>query len=78
MLNKIRSKYIIKTIALNLNERLYLELFKYNKKLKKKLEITKKDFRIYNQIEIDIIPIELEKGNKNTIVKKKKLFQKKR
>jgi len=68
MLNKIRSKYIIKAIASNLNTRLYLDLFKYNKKLKKKLEITKKDFKIYNQIEIDIIPIELEKERKNTIV----------
>jgi hypothetical protein len=54
MLNKIRSKYIIKAIAVNLNPRLYLELFKYNKKLKKSLELTKKDYKLYNQIEIDI------------------------
>ena len=68
MLNKIRSKFIIKAITLNLSTKLYLEIFKYNKKLKKKLELSKKDYKIYNQIEIDIIPIELDTERKNTIV----------
>ena len=68
MIKKIRSKYILKAIASNLSTRLYLELFKYNKKLKRRLELSKKDYKSYNQIEIDIIPLQLEKRGKCTIV----------
>ena len=62
MINKIRSKYILKAISSYLNTRFYLKLFKYNKKLKKRLDITKKEYKLYNQIEIDIIPIEFNKN----------------
>ena len=68
MLHKIKSKYVLKNITLNLSQKFYLLLFKYNKRLQKKLELTKKDYKTYNQIEIDIIPIDLEKNKKNTII----------
>ena len=68
MLHKIRSNYILKNIASYLNPRYYLLLYKYNKKLQKKLELTKKDYKAYNQIEIEITPTDLIKNNKNTII----------
>ena len=68
MLNKIRSKYILKNIASYINPRIYLLLYKYNKKLQKKLELSKKDFRAYNQIEIEIIPSDVINDRKNTII----------
>ena len=68
MLHKIRSNYILRHISSYLNPKIYLLLYKYNKKLKKKLELTKKDFKAYNQIEIEIIPTELIKDKKNTII----------
>ena len=64
MLHKIRSNYILKHITSYLNPKIYLLLYKYNKKLQKKLELTKKDFKAYNQIEIEIIPTELIKDKK--------------
>ena len=68
MLNKIRSKYILKNITSYLNPRIYLLLYKYNKNLQKKFELTKKDYKEYNQIEIEIIPTESIKEGKNTII----------
>ena len=54
---KIRSNYILKKIVLSLKPKNYLSLMKYNKKIQKKLNISIKDFKIYNQIEIELIPI---------------------
>ena len=45
-----------------LSYRNFLNIFKYNQKLQKKLEISKNDYIKYNQIEIDIIPIEFNKN----------------
>ena len=67
-MNKIRSNYILKNITSYLNPRIYLLLYKYNKNLQKKFELTKKDYKEYNQIEIEIIPIESIKEDKNTII----------
>ena len=44
-LNNIKSKYILKKIFENLMKKKSLEFFKYNKKIQKKLEITKKDYK---------------------------------
>ena len=69
MLNKINSKYILQTIISCLSSRNILLIFKNNKNLQKSLEITKNDYIKYNQIEIDIIPIEFEKStNKEVII----------
>ena len=74
MLNKIRSKYVLKNIASYINPRIYLLLYKYNKKLQKKLELSKKDFRAYNQIEIEITPKDVINDGKNTITLNIKLI----
>ena len=58
MLHKIKSHCVFKIISSYLNPRTYLVLYKYNKKLQNKLESTIKDYKAYNQIEIEIIPTE--------------------
>ena len=45
LINKIKSKYIIKEIFLQLCEIKKLEIVKYNIFLKKKFEITTKDYK---------------------------------
>ena len=47
MLEKIRSKAILKKIFINLKKRKELKILKYNKKLMFKLNIQKKDFEDY-------------------------------
>ena len=54
MLLKIRNKYLIKNILNSLEQKLYLKLIKYNKKIQKKLNFSIKDYKEYNQIEIEI------------------------
>ena len=54
---KIRSRYILKNILLFLKPKKYLSLIKYNKEIQKKLCKSIIDYREYNQIEIEIIPI---------------------
>ena len=57
MINKIKSRNILKIILRNLNDKTNLNLVKYNNNLKKKLGITIKDYiEYFNQIEIEIIP----------------------
>ena len=46
-LEKIRSKYILKQIFNNLNKKNILNILKYNKNLRKKLNITGKDYKKY-------------------------------
>ena len=54
---KIRSRYIIKQIFDNIIERRYLSIVKYNKKHQNILNLSIKNYKIYNQIEIELIPI---------------------
>ena len=74
MLLKIRNKYLIKNILNSLEQKLYLKLIKYNKKIQKKLNFSIKDYKEYNQIEIEITPVKnnisgnfinIEKNNKS-------------
>ena len=60
MLNGIKSKYILQQILNNLYEGKKLQLVKYNKKLKEKLNIKESDFRKFTQIEIEIILNEIK------------------
>ena len=61
---KIRSRYIIKQIFDNIIERRYLSIVKYNKKHQNILNLSIKNYKIYNQIEIELIPISnYEKGD---------------
>ena len=54
MMTKIKSKYILKKIFENISQKKYLQTIKFNKKLRNKLEINLKDYKIYNQIEIEL------------------------
>ena len=68
MLNKINSKYILQNIISYLSSKKILLICKNNNNLQKRLEISKNDYIKYNQIEIDIIPVEFEKNvNKQAI-----------
>ena len=67
-LMKVRSKYILKQILDNVNKYKLLKIIRYNKNLKKKLDITNKDYFLeYSKIEIDIIPMHILFGNYNFI-----------
>ena len=69
MLNHIKSKYVLQKIVFYLCPKSYLKIFKHNKNLRKKLEIPKKNYENYNQIEIEITPIDIEKNSdKHTII----------
>ena len=54
---KIRSRYILKNILLFLKTKKYLSIIRYNKEIQKKVNISLKDYKEYNQIEIEIVPI---------------------
>ena len=58
-LSYIKSKYILKQIFENIQEKKFLNIMKYNKKLQKKLEMGINDYIYYynNLIEIEIIPV---------------------
>ena len=57
MLKGIRSLYILKFLLEYIPKRVFLGLIKYNKDMQNKLNIHLEDYRIYNQIKIEIIPI---------------------
>ena len=60
---KIKCKYILQEIFANLNQTKILELIRYNKKIKPKLNKIKFDyFKEYSQIEIEIFPMENASG----------------
>ena len=54
MLKNIKSKYIIKEIFSYLSEGKVLKLVKYNKYFKEKIELEHRDYRKFEQIEIEI------------------------
>ena len=63
LLQKIRSKYIVKIIFDNLKQNKLLNIFHYNKKYQKLMNIKLNDYIIeFSKIEIEIIPKENEYG----------------
>ena len=54
MLDNIKSKYILKEVFMFIQEKTILQLIKHNKRLQKDLDISIKDYKEYNQIEIII------------------------
>ena len=61
-LENVKSKYILKKIFFNLTKGKFLNIIKYNNKLKNRLNISINDFKEYSEIfspiEIEIIPIQ--------------------
>ncbi len=66
--NKIKSKYILKIIFSYINPKISLGIIKYNKKIQSKLELSLEDYKEYNQIEIDVIPIDYLPKKSNNII----------
>ena len=54
-LEKIKSKYIIKKIFNNMQEKNILQILKYNKNIQKKNDININSYIKYSQIEVEII-----------------------
>ena len=66
MFKKINSKYIIQKIFKYIDLKRVLELARYNKVIKNKLEVTKKNYEnIFNQIKIEIVPKDNLEFNEN-------------
>ena len=63
MLERIRSNFVIKNIFKNIEQSLYLNLIKYNKRLQNRFGLSLQDYKIFNEIEIDIIPIQTTNKN---------------
>ena len=60
MLDTVKSKYILQEIFIKIKNKRKLNIIKYNKRIKIKLDINKKDFEIYitlNEINKNIIYI---------------------
>ena len=61
---KIKSKYILQKIFANLNQTKILELIRYNKMIKNKLNIIKYNYlKEYSKIEVEIYPKEYTSDN---------------
>ena len=58
----IKSKYILKHIFGNLDKKIQLEIIRYNKNIRDKLNINLNDYIEYPKIEIEIIPVENKNG----------------
>ena len=56
MWKEIKSKYVLEKIFENLKEKKYLELIRYNKILQEILNISLKNYKGYDDIEIELIP----------------------
>ena len=62
-INKVRSKYILAQIFDNLQHNKKLEIVRYNKNIKNKLNIKINDYKnAYSIIEVEIIPKENKYG----------------
>ena len=70
-LEKIRSRYILKLIFNFLNNTKSLKIIKYNKKIKKRLDIDIDNYKKSSIIEIDIIPNENPHGKFINILNEK-------
>ena len=64
-LENVKSKYILQKIFFNLKKARFLNIIKYNSKLKKRMNMSINDFKEYSEIfstiEIEIIPIKNKK-----------------
>ena len=60
-LQNIKSNYILKKICGYLQTKQSLEIFRYNKKMQKKLNISINNYKEYSEIELELIPIKNKK-----------------
>ena len=62
-LDNIKSNYLLKIISSYLKENKLLEIIKYNKNIKERLNIDINDYINYKKIIIEITPINISKKN---------------
>ena len=58
MFSNIKSLFIFRFIYTHLKEINYLKIFRYNKEIQKRTGISIKDYKKYNDIALEITPIE--------------------
>ena len=63
-LKNIKSKYILKQIIDNLQDKISLQLFKYNKELQSRLELSLENYKEYCKVEVEIFPKNFSHINK--------------
>ena len=69
MLTNIKNNYVFRNILKLVPEKLYLKLFNYNKKLQEKSNVSINTYKkLFNQIEIEIIPINELVNEKNEFI----------
>ena len=63
----IKSKYILRNIFKNLTQRKFLDIVRYNKQIKQKIDISLVDYILFSQIEIElkILPNSYNEKDKN-------------
>ena len=75
ILEKIKSKYILKKALDNLEEEKLLNIIKYNKNIKKKLYIKINDYKNYHElIEVEIKPVNNKYGKFISFLKDKNYY----
>ena len=78
IIENIKSRYILSKIYDNMTKKKKLEIFKYNKKIHSRINLSVKDYKEYSEtftpIEIEIIPKEGEYGEFININENDKLF----
>jgi len=74
LLINIKSLFVLKRIFRHLQENLFLNTIKYNKKLQKLLDLGVKDYKEYSFIEIELFPCENKSGTFITIKKEQASF----
>ena len=63
----IKNKYILRNIFQNLTKRKFLDIVRYNKQIKQKIDISLVDYILFSQIEIEIkiLPNSYNEKDKN-------------
>ena len=76
-LEKIKSKYILKNVLYNLEEKKLFYIIKYNKNIKKRIDISINDYKNYSdiiEIEIKVKKVSNDKANFINFQQKEKEF----
>ena len=63
-LKNIKSKYILKQIIDNLQDKISLQLFKYSKEFQSRLELSLENYKEYCKVEVEIFPKNFSHINK--------------
>ena len=78
ILTNLKSNYILKKLFHNLMKKKYLDIIKYNKKIKERINLSIKDYKeyseVYSSIEIDIKPVNNKFGKFINMIEKNEKY----